>query len=148
MLSYVESPVQGDLRPPAPLPRTRPLGPLALLKTLWRNPLEAWSKPYFERPVVTAKLPIGRITVVSEPQAVRRILLENAANYRKDGFQRRMMSATLSNGLLMAEDEQWRAQRRTIAPVFAHKTVVGFAPNMLEAAEALVARWRRNPQDT
>jgi hypothetical protein len=35
--------------------------------------------------VVSTKLPIGQITVVSEPQAVRRVLPENAANYRKDG---------------------------------------------------------------
>ena len=47
----------------------------------------------------------------------------------------------------MAEEEQWRVQRRTMAPVFAHKTVMGFAPDMLRAADALVARWRRKPPD-
>src|SRR4051812_33049194 len=101
MLTRVEPPVMVNLRPPAPKPRTRPLGPVGLLRALWRNPLEAWTEAYFEQPVVTTRLPIGRITVVSEPNAVRRVLLENARNYRKDNFQRRMMSATLSNGLLM-----------------------------------------------
>jgi cytochrome P450 len=86
--------------------------------------------------------------VISEPHAIRQILLEKAANYRKDNFQRRMMSALLSNGLLMAEDEQWRLQRRTLAPLFAHKTVVSFAPRMMQAADALVARWRQNSENT
>ena len=71
------------LRPPAPLPRAAPLGPVALLKALWRNPLKRTDA--FRAPVVSTKLPIGQITVVSEPQAVRRVLPENAANYRKDG---------------------------------------------------------------
>jgi cytochrome P450 len=135
------------LRPPAPLPRAQPPGLFALLKALWQNPLEAWSQIHFEQPVVTTSLPIGQIAVVSEPHAIRRVLLENAANYRKDPFQRRMMSATLSNGLLMAEDEQWRVQRRTLAPLFSYKTVVGFEPSMLEAAGALVARWRQHRED-
>ena len=116
MLMEAEPRVHGSLCPPAPSPHARPLGPIGLLKALWRNPLEAWTDTYFEQPVVTVNLPIGKITVVSDPQAVRRVLLENAANYRKDGFQRRMMSATLGNGLLLAEEEQWRVQRRTIAP--------------------------------
>jgi cytochrome P450 len=58
------------------------------------------------------------------------------------------MSATLSNGLLMAEEERWRIQRRTLAPVFSQKTVVGFGQKMVEAAQALVARWRKHGSGT
>jgi cytochrome P450 len=64
--------------------------------------------------------------VVSAPAAVRRVLLDNAANYQKDTLQRRMMSAALSNGLLMAEGEQWRTQRRALAPMFARRAVISF----------------------
>ena len=137
----------GDLRPPAPVPQARPLRLVALLRALWRNPLEAWSEDQFEKPVVTTKLPIGQITLLNEPQAIRRVLLENAGNYCKDLFQRRMMSATLSDGLLMAEEERWRIQRRTLAPLFSQKTVVGFTQSMVEAAKALVSRWRKNGED-
>src|SRR5215467_5712158 len=112
MLNRIGVHEEGGLRPPAPLPRARPLGLLGLLKALWQNPLEAWSADQFEEPVITSGLPIGQVTLVNEPQAICRILLENAGNYRKDPFQRRMMSATLSNGLLMAEEERWRIQRR------------------------------------
>ena len=134
----------GRWRPPAPQPRVRPLGPIALIGALWKNPLEVWTQAHFEQPLVTANLAIGQATVVSAPAAVRRVLLDNAANYQKDTLQRRMMSAALSNGLLMAEGEQWRTQRRALAPLFARRAVISFAPAMAQAAAALVKRWQRH----
>ena len=127
--------------PPAPKPHAHPLKPLALLGALKRNPLECWAAPHFERPIVAGGLPIGHVLLVHEPGAIRRVLLDNAVNYRKDRLQRRVLSAGLSDGLLSAEGEQWRLQRRVIAPMFARRTVMDFAPAMLAAAEALVERW-------
>jgi cytochrome P450 len=119
------------------------LGPIALLRALRDNPLEAWTRKHFENPVVIAKLPFGQVAVVSDPGAIQRVLLENVANYRKDLLQRRIVAGALNNSLLTAETEQWRFQRRALAPMFARKTVQGFAPAMVQVADALVARWRR-----
>src|ERR1700685_3922353 len=127
--------------PPAPKPQARPLKPLALIWTLKRNPLECWAAPHFERPIVAGGLPIGHVLLVHEPGAIRHVLLDNAANYRKDRLQRRVLSAGLNDGLLSAEGEQWRLQRRVLAPMFARRTVMDFAPAMLAAVEALVERW-------
>ena len=134
---------RSSYRPPAPEPQPKPLGPFRLIATLRRNPLECWAKDHFEKPVVAGGLPIGHVLIINEPQAIRRVLLENADNYRKDSLQRRVLSAGLGDGLLSAEGEQWRTQRRILAPVFARKTVVDFAPAMLDSAQALVERWRR-----
>src|SRR5215471_3188261 len=73
----------GGWRPPAPQPRVRPLGPIALIGALWKNPLEAWTHAHFEQPMVTANLAIGQATVVNAPADVRRVLLDNAANYQE-----------------------------------------------------------------
>jgi cytochrome P450 len=127
--------------PPAPTPLAQPLGAIALFRTLRDNPLEAWTHAFFEQPIVTMRLPFGAVATVSEPAAIRRVLLDNAVNYRKDTLQRRIVSAGLAHGLLMAEEDQWRFQRRTLAPLFARKAVMGFAPAMLRAAEDMAARW-------
>src|SRR5580698_7095677 len=127
--------------PPAPRPQARPLKTWALIRTLKRNPLECWAAPHFERPIVSGGLPIGHVLLVHEPGAIRRVLLDNAANYRKDRLQRRVLSAGLGDGLLSAEGEQWRVQRRVLAPMFARKTVINFSSAMMAAAEALVERW-------
>ena len=126
---------------PAPKPQPRALGPVALLRTLRRNPLECWAAPHFERPVVSGGLPFGHVLLVHEPGAIRRVLLENAANYKKDRLQRRVLSAGLSEGLLSAEGEQWRIQRHVLAPMFARKTVIGFGSSMTRAADTLIDRW-------
>ena len=128
-------------RPPAPTPLAQPLGAIALLRTLRDNPLEAWTQTFFEKGVVSTRLPFGAVAAVNDPAGIRRVLFDNAANYRKDTLQRRIVSAGLAHGLLMAEEEQWRFQRRTLAPLFARKAVMGFAPMMLQAAGEMAARW-------
>jgi cytochrome P450 len=129
-------------RPPAPAPQPKPLGAFRLIGALWRNPLECWAQDHFDKPIVVGGLPFAHVVLVSEPRAIERVLLDNAGNYHKDALQRRVLSAGLGHGLLSAEGEQWRVQRRTVAPVFARRTIMDFAPQMMAAAEALVARWR------
>lgn len=129
-----------ELSPPAPMPRARALGPISLLRVLANNPLEAWTEAHFERPIVMGGLSIGRVAVVSEPAAIRRVLMANVGNYQKDWLQRRVLSGVLANGLLTVEDDQWKLQRRALAPLFSRKTVLAFTTAMVEAAEALVER--------
>jgi len=64
----------------------------------------------------------------------------NVDNYQKDWLQRRVLSAALANGLLAAEADQWKLQRRALAPLFNLRTVLGFTTAMLEAADAAVER--------
>jgi cytochrome P450 len=127
--------------PPAPKPQPHILGPIALIRTLRRNPLECWAEEHFKRPVAAGGLPFGHVLLVHEPAAIRRVLLENASNYQKDRLQRRVLSAGLGEGLLSAEGEQWRTQRHILAPMFARKTVIGFGSAMTRAADALIDRW-------
>ncbi len=129
--------------PPAPVPHPSPVGPIVLVKALWTNPLEAWAEPHFDKPIVTANLGIRQVALLNEPGAVRRVLLDNAANYGREPVQRRIMSSALRNGLLMADDEQWKRQRRILAPLFTRKSVRTFAGAMAQAADAFVRRWRK-----
>src|SRR5580704_19730311 len=141
------APTPSSYRPPAPVPHAKPLGLFGLISTLKRNSLECFAQEHFEKPVVVTglphkRLPFMRVLLVHEPDAIRRVLLDNAGNYQKDPIQRRVLSSGLGDGLLSAENEQWRAQRRILAPVFARKTILDFAPAMMDAADALTARWR------
>ena len=130
-------------RPPAPRPLRRPPDLFAFLKAARENPLTSWTEEHFESPILAATGVLGRVTVLSEPAAIRHVLVENAANYRKDDLQRRVLAPGLANGLLTAEGEEWRAQRRALAPLFSPRHVAGFAAAMDEAALRLVHRLLR-----
>lgn len=130
-------------RPAAPVPLERPLGTLELIRTLWRNPLEAWSRPHFEEPVVLHDYRLGRIVLVSAPSAIRRVLRDNMQNYPKDDLQRRILGRAVQEGVLTADGDEWRRQRRIVAPLLNMRAVADLAPTMREAAGDLVERWRR-----
>ncbi|WP_407174775.1 cytochrome P450 [Bradyrhizobium sp. STM 3562] len=84
-----------------------------------------------------------------DPVAIKHVLVDNAANYRKDPIQRRILATGLSDGLLSVEGERWEVQRRTLAPLFARRTVTTFTSAMLAAADRLTERLRRlEPGDT
>ena len=130
-------------RPSVPPPRREPMGLFEFLKAARENPLTTWMEDHFEHPILAGDGVLGRVTVISEPAAIRHVLVDNAANYRKDDLQRRVLAPGLGNGLLTAEGEEWRLQRRTLAPLFAPRRVASFLPAMVEASERLVRRWRR-----
>jgi cytochrome P450 len=142
MTDTLEAPV---FRPPAPKPRTEPLGTLAFLRAVRQNPLATWMEVHFEEPVIAGEGALGRLTVVNDPAVIRHILLDNAANYRKDDLQIRILAPGLGRGLVAVEGEEWKLQRRTLAPLFTPRTVAGFFPAMVESAERLIRRWRRRP---
>ncbi len=131
-------------RLPGPVPRETPLGPIGLLQALRRNPLEMWTREHFEEPIVVREATLGRRAIVSDPDAIRRIFVENVGNYRKDPLQRRVLAPGLGDGLLTAEGSSWRQQRRALASLFTPRSVAGFLPAMADAAQALVERWQRH----
>src|SRR5512142_2546669 len=115
-----------QFRPPAPMPLPRALGPIALLKALRRNPLECWTRAHFEQPVVIGGFPFGQLAVVSDPSIIRHVFVESPSDYRKGAIERRVLSsAELGDGLVAVEGEQWRRQRRTLAPMLGRKMIAG-----------------------
>lgn len=81
--------------------------------------------------------------LVHDPDAIKRVLMDNAANYRKDTIQRRILSSGLSDGLLSVEGGRWEVQRRTLAPIFSRRTVASFTAPILAAANELAEKWKR-----
>jgi cytochrome P450 len=130
-------------RPPAPIPHSKALGALALMRTLWRNPLEAWTEAHFVEPISRTRIATQEVLLVNEPQALRRVLLDNASNYERAPLQRRIMPPALRDGMLMSDGEQWRRQRKLLAPMFTRRAVQEYFAVTMRAVDALVQRWSR-----
>jgi cytochrome P450 len=129
--------------PPYPPRPHRPRGSLSTLFAIQRNPIEIWWEGDFERPVSIGRTIFGLRGAAHDPAAVRRIFLDNAANYRKDDLTLRILRPGLGNGLLTAEGEEWRIQRRALAPLFSPRQVAEFAPAVHRVGRAAVERMGR-----
>lgn len=127
-------------RPPAPVPGERELSRLELLLRLRQNPLTIWRRRHFREPIVAGEGIFGYGVVLSDLVAIRHVLVENAANYRKDDLQRSILAPGLGEGLLTAEGEAWKRARRTLAPLFTPRAVASLAKRMQGPAEAAVRR--------
>lgn len=125
--------------------KDKPLSRLGQLWVLANNPIESWTQVHFRLPVVAGPTLIGHMVLVNDPAGIRRVLVDNVANYEKDPLQMRVLAAgarkDAGEGLLVAKGDAWRRTRRTLAPLFTPKRVGGFAQIMLARAEARVDRW-------
>jgi cytochrome P450 len=129
--------------PPYPPRSMRPRGALSTILTLRRNPIEIWGEADFVRPFSIGRSVLGLRGAAHDPAAVRHVFLDNAANFRKDALQLRVLSPGLGNGLLTADGDAWRLQRRSLAPLFSPRQVAEFAPAMQRVAAATVDRLGR-----
>ncbi len=131
-----------QFRPPAPVPLPCALGPIGLLKTLRRNPLECWTRAHFEQPIVIGGFPFGQVAVVSDPSIIRHVLVESPSDYHKGAIERRVLStAGLGDGLVAVEGEQWGRQRRSLAPLVGRKMIASLAPVMAQAICGIIDSW-------
>ena len=127
---------------PAPVPPANPLPALKYLNALRDNTIATFSQQAYEQDVVHRKVLGNHLFIVSEPNAVKRVLLDNGANYHKTEMTRRILEPGLGKGLITLEGDTWKAHRRTMAPAFDVRSVAGYTPIMTAAAEELLAAWR------
>jgi cytochrome P450 len=128
-------------RPPAPEPRVRALGPLALYRALRTNAITAWRAEAYEEPYLADRNMLGGYMLLNDPDLIRHVLVENAANYPKDVLQLDKLTPAVGRGLLTAEPESWRLQRRTVAPLFQPASVDAYLTSMAASVDEMLERW-------
>jgi len=111
-----------------------------IAKALRENALLAFPPEAFEEDVIVRSF-LGRQQIIlNRPQGIHHILVENPENYRRTAATFRMLRPLLGNGLLLSEGEEWKYQRRTLAPAFAPRTIPLLTRHVARAADAVVAQ--------
>jgi len=82
------------------------------------------------------------VFLVSDPDAVKHVLQDNAENYGRNTRGVAALRETLGNGLLTTSGAAWRRNRRLAQPAFHRQRLAGFATVMADAAAGLVTRLR------
>ncbi len=128
--------------PPAVRPPDEPLPYFHALWKLMDNPIEAWPRAVYEEPWFTRGDGSARMLYVCDPSMLKDIFLDKAQAFPKDWMFDRVTKPALGEGLLTAQGEHWRWQRRAAAPGFRPDNVAAMTPAMVAAAEAALGRWR------
>jgi cytochrome P450 len=108
---------------PPPLASRDSLPPREFAPQMRRNVLAAFSARAFEDEVLSRRL-FGRVQLTLNcPEAIRHVLIDNAENYGRTVATVRLLYPIVGCGLFLAEGEDWKIQRRTVAPSFAPRTL-------------------------
>jgi cytochrome P450 len=144
----VMSAVDSSELPVLAVPR-RPEGRMGFrqfMRAIRENALATHTPENFSADIVVNRILWRRTFIINEPNAIRHVLLDNAANYTKSEVSRRLLEPGLGRGLLTSEGETWRRHRRIMAPAFDPRSVAGYAPIMTDVAQALLAKWDTLPE--
>ncbi len=139
------------LIPPIPAPPERELTSLSFIALMRTNAIACWPAAAYEKPALRRRI-LGRTRItVSDPDAVRRVLIDESDAYGRTPITKRLLRPILGDGLLISEGMEWRHQRRTLAPAFTPRAVDLLVPHILsatdDAIERLCSAARQGPVD-
>jgi cytochrome P450 len=80
--------------------------------------------------------------LVSHPDAVRHVLVENHRNYIKGKYTERLR-ILIGNGLPVADGESWLQQRRLMQPAFHRQHLAAWASGIADLTAATLEQWQR-----
>ncbi|HKD47332.1 MAG TPA: cytochrome P450, partial [Rhizomicrobium sp.] len=104
-----------------------------------RNVLEIIPGLAYRQPIVSGDMLI-RWHMLADPAGLKRVMLDNLANYPKSEIMRRMLRPAVGESLFNADGADWKWQRQAVTPVFTHRNVVALAPAMTATAERAAAK--------
>ena len=122
-------------------PPDKPLSLLQTIKVARENGMATVPRGAYEDLIYEMKSIARNALIVSDPVGVKRILLDNVANYPKTPSDAPFLSAAFGDGLLTLDGETWRAHRKLMSPAFDHRSIVSYAPGMVAATAEFLAAW-------
>ena len=109
--------------PPKPPVPAAPLPLRQFFRSLRANALATWPAVAYEEPFIKRNL-LGRMNfVMNDADGIYRVLVDNPGNYRRSPAAIRILRPIAGQGLLLAEGDNWKLQRRTVAPALAPRTI-------------------------
>lgn len=122
------------LNPPLPPRPAHDLTLWRVARALRQNSLAAWPARAYRDLIVHRRFLGVDCWLVSEAEGVRHILRDRAENYTRPVTAQRLMRPGTGDGLLLAEGDDWKSQRRMMAPHLAPVEIERLIPKIQEAA--------------
>ena len=115
------------------------------IRQIRRDPLSFLNRMFVEYgDVVQFPIPDPPTYLVSHPELARQVLVSNARGYGKRTVQYTTLSLVTGEGLLTADTDVWRGQRRRLQPAFHHSTLELIAEHVRTSTERMITGWARS----
>ena len=129
----------------------RGAGPVAVWRGFFgeraRTLVHGWSQRAFRDSHIDRVVLGYPVHIPLHPDAVQRVLLDNAANYVKPRLVKRLLEPTIGRGLLSSDGELWRDQRKIVAASFTPPAVDALVPVFAVVASAAAEGWQSARRD-
>ncbi|HEY2111834.1 MAG TPA: cytochrome P450 [Dongiaceae bacterium] len=102
--------------------------------------LGMWPEGAYEQDILVNKFFGRQRMLLNAADAIHHVLVENAANYRRSPASIRILRPLVGDGLFLSEGEDWKHQRRTIAPSLAPRVLPLLARHVADVAQEAVQR--------
>ena len=126
------------LRPPGPRPHFL-IGNIPLAAPDPLDTFSRWAAEFGD--IFYYRAAWLHVYFLNRPDLIEHVLVRNPQNFLKD----RVVQSSrwlLGSGLLTAEGEQWKRQRRILQPAFSRERVNSYAQCMTSCAEQMLAMWK------
>jgi cytochrome P450 len=134
--------VATPFRPPVPVAPEAPLPLRAFLRAVRTNALTMWPRVAYQQEVTVRKF-LGRTNVLlNAPEAIHHVLVANHANYRRSPASIRILRPITGDGLLLSEGDEWKLQRRTVAPALGPRVMPMLANHVVSSVDRLIENLR------
>lgn len=88
--------------------------------------ISSWPQAAYEEDVFVPPLPGRTVFLINSPRAIRRVLVENADNYRRTRESHRIFRPLVGEGLFLSEGEARMQRRRALMPLFSTEAMAKF----------------------
>lgn len=132
--AILRSPSRERLVPPAPVPPAHDLSIPELWLRMRSNGVSAWPEHAYDDLVAHRRFFGVNHYVLNDPAAARQVMRDKADDYVRPVSMHRILGPGIGTGLLLAEGEAWRRQRRTMAAAFTPQMVGRLLPHFRGAA--------------
>jgi cytochrome P450 len=124
---------------PKPPKRRLPF-PLLILRMI-ANPVASWAEDFYDEPIVVYRSLGLEVVFVMDPELIQQILLDDSESFTKRPLYDHVLGGAGGKGLLIAEGDDWRWQRRIAAPLFRSEALLAHVSAFAAACEPVLARW-------
>ncbi|HEV2080069.1 MAG TPA: cytochrome P450, partial [Allosphingosinicella sp.] len=118
-----------------------------LLWELRTSNISIWPERAYDELLLPRRVFGLETLLVSDPAGIQEVLATRAVHYRRYMVTPRLLRPVAGDGVLLAEGEAWRQQRRSVSPAFKPANVDRVLQRFVEAAKHLCARAEAQSRD-